>query len=72
MGTRQIPCVLCARLLTNDEIALSMKLNGLSAPRLLCLACAAASLQVPETELEDLIAYYHESGCVHFQRDYLS
>lgn len=72
MGGRQFPCVLCARPLTNDEIALSMKLSGLAAPRLLCLACAAASLQVPEMELEELIAYYRASGCLHFQRDYLS
>ena len=72
MPGRVIPCSVCGRALCNDEIALSIKLFGLAAPKLCCISCAADLLDTRPKTLEELIAHYHASGCVHFQRDYLS
>lgn len=71
-SARTVPCETCGTALCNDEIALGVKLGGLSAPRLKCLACLAREYQTSVPELEALIEYYRQSGCVHFQRDYLA
>lgn len=67
-----IPCGVCGQALSNNEIALCVKLFGLAAPRLLCVGCAADLLDTRPETLEELIEHYRASGCVHFQRDYLS
>lgn len=72
MPARVIPCRGCGRALCNDEVALSIKLFGLAAPKLFCVGCAARALGAESDALKDLIAHYRASGCVHFQRDYLS
>ncbi len=72
MPGRVVPCAGCGQPLGNEDIALSVKLSGLSAPRLLCLDCQAAETGAGPAELAALIAYFKKSGCVHFQRDYLS
>ncbi len=72
MAGRVIPCCDCGQALRNDEIALCVKLFGLAAPRLLCVGCAADLLDTRPETLQDLIEHYRASGCVHFQRDYLS
>lgn len=72
MNGRQVPCVNCQKELGNDEIALSVKLSGLSAPRLLCLLCQAEASGMEMDELRDLIEFYKGTGCAHFQRDYLA
>ena len=72
MAGRQVPCVICQKALGNDEIALSVKFSGLSAPRLLCLSCQAEASGTSVDELQDLIEFYKGTGCAHFQRDYLA
>jgi len=72
VARRVIPCCGCGQALRNDEIALSIKLFGLAAPRLCCISCTASLLDTRPETLEDLISHYRASGCVHFQRDYLS
>lgn len=72
MPGRVVPCAGCGQPLGNEDIALSVKLSGLSAPRLLCLNCQAAETGAGPKELAALIIHFKKSGCVHFQRDYLS
>lgn len=71
MAGRVIPCGDGAAL-RNDEIALCVKLSLPGGAQTPCVSCAADLLDTRPETLEDLIAHYRASGCVHFQRDYLS
>lgn len=72
MPGRLVPCAACGQTLGNDDIALSVKLTGLAAPRLLCLCCQAREQGTEPAALLDLIEYFKDSGCVLFKRDYLA
>lgn len=55
-------CIRCASLLSGDEIALYKKLVYREAEQYLCLNCMAANLATTRSKLEQLIAYFHQTG----------
>ncbi len=65
-------CMICGMPLTNDEVALSVKLCGLACAQLRCYECAAAQMNATAHELREMAAWFRESGCEHFQRDYIT
>lgn len=72
MGARRVPCAGCGRALQNDEIALGIKMRGLACAKPLCFSCSAIETGATEEELRELAQWFRQSGCAHFQRDYLA
>ena len=69
---RSVPCLVCGQELSNDLIALNIKLSGLGSPCLRCIQCLAVDMDILAEELQALIAYFHETGCEIFRRNYLA
>ena len=55
-------CKTCGRTLTKDEIALHKKLYNRDAEEFLCIDCLAEHFGCTRKDVEELIAYYRESG----------
>lgn len=60
-------CNECKKDLSKDEIALSKKLLGLDANKILCLECLADYLDCTIDDLEIKIEEFKEQGCTLFK-----
>ena len=56
-------CQKCGVSLTSDEIALYRKIICRTAKSYDCLDCVSQSINIQRQKLEELIQWYHETGC---------
>ncbi|MBR1560618.1 MAG: hypothetical protein IJ646_10310 [Clostridia bacterium] len=65
-------CQSCGAPLTSDEIALYRKLICRTAVAYGCLDCLSEAIHVQRHRLEELIRWYHETGCCQLFAEYES
>ena len=59
-------CIVCGKILTKDEIALSQKLIDLDTDEFYCLPCMAEYFGCEEEDLVIKIKEFKEQGCTLF------
>lgn len=67
---KKVHCHKCKTELSNDEIALNLKLLGKHIGTLHCYRCLSVSLRCEADRLEKLAEQYKSSGCLLFQKKY--
>ena len=65
-GSKLPVCMVCSRVLVQDEIALTRKLINRGASEFMCLSCLASHFGVPEDILCEKIRQFREMGCTLF------
>ncbi len=65
-----IHCCDCNRKLTNDEVAVNIKLLGKCIGTFRCKHCLSAALGCELEKMSEMIAYFKNSGCILFQTLY--
>lgn len=68
---KKISCNQCKECLSNDEIAINIKLLGKQIATLRCYGCLSNILSCPEQELIKRTKYFKEMGCQLFYLDYI-
>lgn len=68
---KNISCSFCKNPVTNDEVALNVKLIGKQLGSIRCYKCMADFLNLPEVKLIELASYYKNSGCLAFTTNYM-
>ena len=63
-------CYDCKQKLSNDEIALNLKLLGKYIGKFRCDCCLSATLGCERQKLVNWMSYYKNSGCILFQTIY--
>jgi hypothetical protein len=64
---KAIHCHDCDQIVSNDEIALNMKLFGKYIGTYRCNRCLSEALGCEVERLEKMVSYYKNSGCNLFQ-----
>ncbi len=67
---KKVHCHKCRAELSNNEIALNLKLLGKHIGTLHCYQCLSEHLCCETARLEELAEQYKSSGCLLFQRNY--
>ncbi len=66
-----VHCNDCKQRISNDEIALNIKLLGKHNARLRCNHCLSKTLGCNEEKLREMTVFLKNSGCMLFQRTYI-
>jgi len=69
---KQLLCKVCQTALSNDEIALNLKLRGRSVGTFFCPGCFSNRLNCTENELMEMMAFFRENGCELFAHRYVN
>ncbi len=67
---KRVHCHGCTKELSNNEIALNLKLLGKHIGSLHCYQCLSESLGCDTVRLQELAEQYKSSGCLLFQTNY--
>lgn len=59
-------CVICGRVLTQNEIGATKKLINRNSTEFLCVSCLADKFGVTEEKINEMIEKYRKSGCTLF------
>ena len=68
---KNIYCNDCEINLTNDEIALNLKLSGKSTYEFLCIDCMSKIMETTSNELLLLKNHIKDMGCSYFKQTYI-
>ena len=68
---KAIWCNSCKEALSNDDIALNLRLSGKGTARFYCARCLSQRLGCSSAELGELKEYFKQIGCELFQRTYV-
>lgn len=64
-------CSVCNQKLINDEVALSIKIIGMSGLSVFCYGCLAKKVNIKIETLREIAEYHKRNGCSIFQRKYI-
>ena len=67
---KTVHCEECRCAVTNNEIALNIKLLGKQIATVRCYACLAEALNCTVKELNEKVQYYKDMGCTVFEKIY--
>ena len=68
---KEVHCVICSKKVTNDEVAMNVKVLGKQLGTIRCYDCLASVMSCSKTKLIELSEYYKSSGCNLFKINYL-
>jgi hypothetical protein len=68
---KEVHCAGCNKKVTNDEIAVNIKILGKQIGIIRCYDCLAAFLNCSRAKLLELSEHYKSSGCNFFKINYL-
>lgn len=67
---KTVHCHDCDCIISNEEIALNLKLLGKHIGKLSCYACLSKALGMKEEKLMNMVDFFITSGCILFQKRY--
>jgi len=67
---REIHCARCKAKVSNNEIALNIKLLGKQISTVKCYNCLSKSFYCGVSELQEKVDFYKSMGCTLFEIDY--
>ncbi|WP_099204081.1 hypothetical protein [Scatolibacter rhodanostii] len=67
---KTIHCSACRCVVTNNEVALNIKLLGKQIATVRCYACLAKALDCTVEDLHEKVAFYQSMGCSVFKEIY--